>query len=186
MKRIALSFLFIFALSCGTAQTPSLRHRLTVQFRDSIIGDYYLIAVRTNSVVLAPYAPPPLTSHQVFGLAKDVPFEKIEKIYEKSDGTLGNLFLGGLVGFGFGCIATGGIGCGYRFDCLDLYNQNKSSKYQPYYLGGGFLVGVIASYFANYTDKEFSLTKSDDIKILKMMYSFYPDLEPVDLLQEKK
>ena len=180
MKRIAYSFLLIFLLSCGS-HTPSSHNRITLQLRDSVIHDYFLLSVRDSSFIVSPYTNRSITNDGLIGSAEVVPIQKIEKIIIKGDHSPLILLLPGMAG----CI--GGWGAtqnGASFFSVGGVGP-PASKAQPYASLGGFLIGASIGYFEAYRDKELAPRKADDLKNLQNFYALFPNTEPLDLQKIK-
>ena len=181
MKRIAYSFLLILLLSCGGSHAPSSRNRITVQFKDSVIKDFYLLAVHDSTLVVSPYTGAAATAFELSESAHAVPFEKIEKIYFSGRDYATPLF----AGCAGGCI--GFCSTGYKLDISgdDDGMTTQGRKLQPYFTGVGFLAGFLIAYFTIDTDKEFSLLKKNDLDNLRNVHSFYNEKEPSELQKIK-
>ncbi|MDP4229809.1 MAG: hypothetical protein Q8916_05320 [Bacteroidota bacterium] len=186
MKKIASSLLLVVLLSCGTSQ-PNVHNRISIQFRDSAIGDFFLLSVRDHSVVVAPYASEYISVGSLIITAKNVPFEKIEKIYYKGDRMPGSIVLPALGGAAIGGCATCHYQCNITGDGggMSADEIHRQERIQLFGLGGGFLAGALLGYFFNYQDQEYSLTSTHDIQHLRNFYALFPNKEPSDLEQIK-
>ena|SRR5947209_17459004 len=105
MKRIAYSFLLVTLLSCGT-HSPSSHNRITLQFRDSIIKDFYLLSVRDSSLVVAPYQTGEIEMHQLIAESQNIRLDMIERIFDKGDHDAGSILFPSLAGGLLGGCAT--------------------------------------------------------------------------------
>jgi hypothetical protein len=182
MKRAAYSFLLIALLSCGSS-TPSSRSRVTVQFRDSIIQDYYLLSVRDNSLVVAPYSEEGETVSTLIKSASILPFENIDLVLHRGEMTPGDILLpasaigvGGCIG---GCYSGGGI------SLTGDGGGDHGSEYALYGLGIGCGIGAAAGYLISSQDREFQPSKKNDMEKLKNLYSFFKIVEPPELKKIK-
>ena len=184
MKRIAYSLLLIFLLSCGSSN-PSSHKRITVQFRDSIIKDYFLLAVRDSSLVIARYRKGNIDMDDLIAESQNVPLNKIEKIYDKGSGYPSSIVFP-LLGCAAcaECAATpihfGSDGGGMTDAELKIVHQNQILF--PFI---GAVAGGLFGYYAFYRDKEISFQTQDDIKKFRMWYAIFPDREPPELRKIK-
>src|SRR5438552_293094 len=101
MKRIAYSFLFVALMSCSSAPSSS-SNRIQVEFRDSVIKDFYLLAVRDSALVVAPYTTDYSSIDTLISDAHIVPFHKVEHLYKNSSPSLSDELWAGGTGFAIG------------------------------------------------------------------------------------
>jgi hypothetical protein len=177
MKRIAYSLLLIFLLSCGNA-VPSSRSHVIIQFRDSIIHDYFLLSVRDNSLVVAPYSEEGETVSTLIKSAFVIPMEKIELVLHRGETTSGDILLPasglGVGGYIAGCYSGGGL------NCLGSGGAH-ASDYALYGMGIGCGLGAAAGYLISSQDRQFQPSKKTDMEKLRSEYSFFKIVEPIEL-----
>ncbi len=172
MKRIAYSLFLIALLSCGSKPSSST-NRIVIQFRDSVIKDYYLLSLREHSVVVTPYTNDYSSVDTLVAQAQVVSFEKIEKLYRKSTPTLSDeLWFGGA-----GC-ALGGFTSASVYVFADRRKFDFSSPLIG--LSTGLLVGLLvnASYEELYLDTPEHL-------LVTRRRALYRDEEPIELQKIK-
>ena len=177
MKRIAYSFLLIVLLSCGHS-IPSSQNRITIQFRDSIITDYFLLSVRNNSLLVAPYTHKEVEVETLLATAKKISFNTIDHIYVLNNPNYGTAVLSGCGGGCIGAFAT----CNFS---LGSDGGRPASPAAPYAIGGGFLTGFLVGYLLSNADKEYSTTDKIDMERLNSTHSLFRVIEPPELQKIK-
>ena len=165
MKRIAYSFLLIFALSCGTGSSSSSDHVIKVTFRNLSIQDYVLLSVRSDGLVvnsILANSDPELIS-----------FQKIKRVYNPGIKTLPSSLLGGFLGCTAGFVASTVSLRGY--DALAAV-----IVLMPLGILSGTVIGCNAADAVG----EYNLSKPDERTRLAKL-SMYPDTEPPELQKIK-
>jgi hypothetical protein len=167
-------------LSCGT-HAPSSRNHVSVQFRDSIISDYYLLSVRDSSIIAVNYTGQRITSEGLIASAIIIPVGKIERIVRKSEPSAIAPLAGGCLG---GCI--GFCSTGWKFDPVgdDDGTTPQSRKQMPYLTAGGFIAGFLLGYLLDHMESEYYPNRKDDLEHLRTFNSFY-QTEPPELQKIK-
>jgi len=185
MKRIGYSLLFIAFMSCGGVQRPSSStNRIVIQFRDSVIKDFYLLSVRENSLVVAPYQAYDVSIDSLIASAAVVPFSKIEALFKKSRPSASDV-----AGWGFmGCMvggAAGFISCAPYVSWTGDGGDDKRAIQNFYFgLSSGFLTGILIGIFHNMSDEEFYLNSKENIERVRKR-AIYPNYEPYELQQKR-
>jgi hypothetical protein len=181
MKHITFCFLLIALLSCGSSR-PSSHNRITLQFRDSIIKDYYLLSVRDSSLVVAPYQTGNVEMNQLITESQNISVNTIERVYAKGDHQSSALFFSTLAGAGLGACAASPphltTGDGGGMTEAEVKAQQQRLIFFPI---GGAIAGGLFGYFAFYRDKEISIASHDNRRSFRTFYSIYPDREPPEL-----
>jgi hypothetical protein len=183
MKRIFCSVIFVFFMSCGGIQPPSSStNRIVIQFRDSIIRDYYLLSVRENALVVAPYQSSYFPIDSLIASASVIPFSKIEGLFKKSRPSGSDVAGWGFLGF------LVGSGSGFFTAIPYAYSHGGDSR-RPienfnFAIGTGFITGILIGIFHNMSDEEFYLNSKEHIDQVRKR-AVYPNYEPYELQQKR-
>jgi len=176
MRNIAL-LLFLTALLSSCSSLPSSSsNRIVIEFRDSVTKDFYLLALRDSSIVVAPYTTDYSSIDSLNALASVIPFRKIEHLYKNSSPSLGDELwaatTGLLVGSFFAILPyfEGGSGDGHP-------NQHTGG-FPIIGLGGGIVLGLL---FNNAYDERFFDSKEhlDMIKFRAYYKNEPPELQKI-------
>jgi hypothetical protein len=179
MKRAVYSFLLIFLLSCGSNPSSS-RNRIKLQFRDSIIEDYYLLSVREHSLVITPFTTDYSSIDELIAHAEVIPFEKVEHLYKNSSASSEDELWAG----GTGLALTG---C-YELIPHIFYGGSGDGHPSPYNFGipiGGFAAGLVIGVLANNAYSERFLDSKEHLELVKYR-AYYKDGEEPPELQKIK
>jgi hypothetical protein len=180
MKRIAYSFLLIALLSCGKSQPSSSTNRIVIQFRDSVIRDFYLLSVRDESLVVAPYTEDNVSIKSLVDSAHVVPFSKIEALYKRSRPDASEVIGSGFVG----CLVGGVCGCFTALPYVSFGDHSGDGKKAEQNLlfgfGSGIVTGVVLGLIENTSDKQFFLDTKDHLNDVRER-AVYPHYEPYEL-----
>jgi hypothetical protein len=174
MKRIAYSFLLLFVMSCSSAPSSS-SNRIVIEFRDSVIRDFYLLAVRDSALVVAPYTTDYSSIDSLVAEAHTVTFRKVEHLYKNSSPSLGDELWAGTTGFALaGCLSA----IPYIFDYGS--GDGHPGRYNVGIPIGGFAAGLILGLVLNYTYSERFLDSKEHLELIKKR-AFYKNGEPPEL-----
>ena len=177
MKHIAYSFLLIFLLSCSSAPSSS-SNRITIEFRDSVIKDFYLLAVRDSTLVVAPYTTDYSSIDSLVADAHTVPFEKVEHLYKNSSPSLGDELWAGGTGLVIG-------GCyAFLYTLAGSYGDGGFAKYNVGLPIGGLAGGLILGLLFNNTYSERFLDSKEHLELVKYR-AYYKNGEPPELQKIK-
>jgi hypothetical protein len=177
MKRIAYSFLLIFLLSCGSAPSSSTNH-ITIEFRDSVIKDFYLLAVRDSALVVTPYTTDYASIDSLNAQAQVVPFKKVGRLYKNSSASLDDELWAGTTGFVLG-------GCYSGFSSLAAsYGDAGPGKFNFGLPIGGFAGGLVLGLLMNNAYSERFLDSKEHLELVKAR-AFYKEGEPPELQKIK-
>ena len=181
MKRIAYSFLLVALLSCGS-DVPTPKNRITLQFRDSVIKDYYLLSVREHSLAVSSYRGAEETDSSLINAAEIIPFGKIESIYYKGRTNFTDIALPasvlGCAGSAYGA-SIGGL------SILGDGNGPHGWAYTGIGMACGCAVGAVGGYLLSSQERQYNPSLSSDIKKLQSERSFYHTAEPPELQKIK-
>jgi hypothetical protein len=176
MKRIAYSFLLVAVLSCGRAPSSS-SNRVKIEFRDSVINDYYLLAVRDSALVIAPYSTDYSSIDTLIAHAQVIPFRKVEHLYKNSSASLSDELWAGGTGLAIG-------GC---YSCVPYFFAGSGDGTPKYDVGlpiGGFAAGLFLGLIMNTGYHERFLDSKEHLELVKSR-SFYQNGEPPELQKIK-
>jgi hypothetical protein len=169
MKRTLYFFLLAVLLSSCATQPPGIRSRITIQLKDSTIGDYTLLSVRDSGLLVSSSAEPYHDPSSV-RMISDASIAHVYRYGVKDDG---NIFWGGV----FGAVVGGFIGGIFtshynRFDPIAIT------------LPVGILAG--ASVFGTFgvSDKTYDV-HSHMARVSLRQYAQFPYGEPPELQQIK-
>lgn len=177
MKRIAYSFLLVALLSCGSSPSSS-NFVIKIEFRDSVINDYFLLAVRDSALVISPYTSKNTSIESLNAHAQVVAFSKIGRLYKTSTASLEDELWFGAAG----CAAGG---------CYSVIpylfaggGDGHPGKYDFGIPIGGLAGGLVLGLLANSTYSERFLDTKEHIELVKTR-AYYKDVEPPELQQLK-
>jgi hypothetical protein len=177
MKRIAYSFLFVALLSCGSSPSSS-NFVIKIEFRDSVINDYFLLSVRDSALVITPYTTDYASIDSLNAHAQVVAFSKIGRLYKTSSASLDDELWFGATGCAVG-------GC---YSVIPYFFGGGSGDGHPKYnvaipiggLAGGLVLGLLAN--SSYSER--FLDSKEHIELVKSR-AFYKNGEPPELQKIK-
>jgi hypothetical protein len=176
MKRIAYSFLLIVLMSCSTAPSSS-SNRIKVEFRDSVIKDFYLLAVRDSALVVAPYMTDYTSIDTLISYSQVIPFQKVEHLYKISNASMSDELWAGGTGF----VLTG---CYSLLPYFFAGGDGSPGKYDVGLPIGGLAAGLVIGLVVNTANTERFLDSKEHLELVKNR-AFYKNGEPPELRKIK-
>ncbi len=134
MKRIAYSLLLVLLLSCASRMGTD-ENRIRVQIRDGQIEDFFLLAVRSDCLVVAPFKHEAIPADSLIAHAKIIQLSTIQGIAYKPEQSA-SLWPG-----------LGGCAIGAFSGCLGGAVVS-SPQINPTYVGVGFVGGGVLGFFS--------------------------------------